>query len=296
MQIGVQTIPQHRSIDELVDMWRRVETAGFDLISVPDHLTPIRAGTDVAMHEAAALHLLLAASTERVECGVLVYCAPFRPVGVLARSLATASAVSGGRCFAGIGAGWWTPDFEMWGLPFGTVAERSDALEEVASTLGPLLRGETVSFSGHHVELRDAMCTVPDGATVPVWVAGNGERRTLPTTARHADGWNSPFTGPTELAARNALLDELCEQAGRDPRAVRRSVNVRLAWDDEALEEVKADMRPGAHEGILHGSVEQVRDRVGAYADSGAELLIIDVRHPQPTEDLLRFAEEIMGT
>lgn len=72
------------------------------------------------MHESRALHLLLAASTKRIECGVLAYCAPFRPVGESARSIATASAVSGVRCVEGIGAGWRTPDFELWVLPFGT--------------------------------------------------------------------------------------------------------------------------------------------------------------------------------
>ncbi len=294
MQFGVQTIPQGRSVHELRAMWEAVEEAGFHVISVPDHLTPIRSAPDAVLLEATALHLLLAMSTERVECGALVYCAPFRPVGVLARSLAVISEVSGGRCFAGLGAGWWPADFEMWGLPFRSAGERSDELAEVTTALRGLLRGETVSLAGRYVQLNDARCAVPDGRSVPIWVAGNGERRTLPTAARSADGWNSPFTGPAELALRNRRLDELCEQEEREPGSLRRSVNVRLAWDDETLAAIKADMRPGAHDGILCGSVEEIRDRVGDYGTAGADLLMIDVRDPQPAEDLLRFAQEVV--
>jgi alkanesulfonate monooxygenase SsuD/methylene tetrahydromethanopterin reductase-like flavin-dependent oxidoreductase (luciferase family) len=53
--------------------------------------------------------------------------------------------------------------------------------------------------------------------------------------ARHADIWNIP--GPpakdlTELAERSRMLDEACAEVGRDPRAIQRSVQIGVDYDD----------------------------------------------------------------
>jgi alkanesulfonate monooxygenase SsuD/methylene tetrahydromethanopterin reductase-like flavin-dependent oxidoreductase (luciferase family) len=270
-------IPEGRSLDDLVSIWAGLEAAGFDAITVPDHLRPIR-GHEGPTYEATALHLLLATTTSSVACGCLVYGAPFRPPGLLAQSLVTIADASGGRAFAGLGAGWWGPDFEHLGLVLGSPGGRSDRLEAVTTDLRRLL---------------GAGASAGDHPAVPVWIAGNGARRTLPTCALLADGWNSPFAGPDAFGESNRHLDRLAEQAGRDPHAITRSVNVRLAWTDEQRAAIEQEMRPGAHAGILHGSTEQVRDRVGEYAAAGADMLVVDVRVPQPLEDLHRFAEEV---
>jgi alkanesulfonate monooxygenase SsuD/methylene tetrahydromethanopterin reductase-like flavin-dependent oxidoreductase (luciferase family) len=295
MKFGVQTIAQGIPVGDLITTWKHLEAAGYDALSVADHLAPIRADDDEPIADGLSLHVLLAASTERVTCGALVYCAAFRPVGVLARALSVVAELSEGRCFAGLGAGWWQPDFQMWGLPFGSPGERSDILEEVAKTLAAVLRGERVDHDGQIGTLDGARCGIRSGATVPVWVAGNGPRRTLPTCAAFADGWNSPFTGPETFAKTSRTLDELCQRAGRAPSAVTRSVNVRLAWDATSEERVRAEMRPGAHEGILSGSPEQIRERVGRYAEAGVDLLMVDVRAPQHVDDLLRFHQEVVA-
>ena len=53
----------------------------------------------------------------------------FRPVSVLAKSVVTVDHISGGRVELGIGAGWFEPDHDAYGFPFGTVGERMTELE-----------------------------------------------------------------------------------------------------------------------------------------------------------------------
>ena len=59
---------------------------------------------------------------------------------------------------------------------------------------------------------------------LPVLIGGNGPRRTLPLAARYADEWNGVFITPEVFAERSARLDELAEQAGRAPGAIKRSL------------------------------------------------------------------------
>ena len=61
-----------------------------------------------------------------------------------------------------------------------------------------------------------------------LWIAGIGEKRILPMTARYADGWNATYIPTEAFKAKSQLLDKLCEAGGRDPADIVRSANVRL--------------------------------------------------------------------
>ena len=72
--------------------------------------------------------------TERVELGTLVTPPFFRNPGVLAKQIATLDQISGGRAFPGFGAGWFTAEFEGYGLPFPKTRDRLRALDEALTT------------------------------------------------------------------------------------------------------------------------------------------------------------------
>jgi alkanesulfonate monooxygenase SsuD/methylene tetrahydromethanopterin reductase-like flavin-dependent oxidoreductase (luciferase family) len=61
----------------------------------------------------------------------------------------------------------------------------------------------------------------------PIWIGGNGPRRTLPLVARYADVWHAWGT-PNSLRDVNARLDELAIEAGRDPSAIVRAGSLSL--------------------------------------------------------------------
>src|SRR5205823_2480603 len=60
----------------------------------------------------------------------------------------------------------------------------------------------------------------------PVLIGGAGPRSTLPLVARYADEWNITTASVDVYRARSQRLAELCDQLGRDPETIRRSVAV----------------------------------------------------------------------
>jgi alkanesulfonate monooxygenase SsuD/methylene tetrahydromethanopterin reductase-like flavin-dependent oxidoreductase (luciferase family) len=65
----------------------------------------------------------------------------------------TADGVSGGRLVLGLGAGWYDPEYLAFGFP---TDHRVDRFEEALRIIGPLLRGERLSFTGRYHQMRDA--------------------------------------------------------------------------------------------------------------------------------------------
>ena len=70
--------------------------------------------------------------------GTLVSPVTFRHPGVLAKSLATLDVLTGGRAFAGVGAGWWEREHAAYGLPFPQPRERLDEVERAIETMRAL--------------------------------------------------------------------------------------------------------------------------------------------------------------
>ena len=241
---GVHTGLQHTTVGELVELWKRIEAAGFDWISIWDHFYAADLTGDPHCLEAVACHAALATTTERVRCGSLVYCVGYRHPAVLANALATIDHLSGGRADIGLGAGWSQLEYDAYGIPFPPVRDRMDMLEEAAQCVRGLLHDDKTTFSGRHFGLVDAQCVPrPVQARLPVWVGGGGERRTLRIAARFADGWNVPFVSPEQFAGKRAVLHRHCEEVGRDPAEIRCAVNVGLAWKEEDLEPQFGNLR-----------------------------------------------------
>ncbi len=92
-----------------------------------------------------------------------------------------------------------------------------------------LFTGEVVSYDGRLVSLHDAQLRpVPvQRPHPPIWVGGNGPRRTLPLVARYADVWHAWGT-PNGMRETNQRLDELAAAAGREPGDIMRASSLSL--------------------------------------------------------------------
>ena len=110
-------------------------------------------------------------------------------------------------------------------------------------------------------------------AQLPIWIGGGGERKTLRTVAKWADGWNVPFVSPDEFARKRQVLLRHCEDVGRDPSEIKCAVNVALAWKDEDLVVQFNGLADFFRDAALTGSDEEARDKVGRYIDAGADQL-----------------------
>jgi alkanesulfonate monooxygenase SsuD/methylene tetrahydromethanopterin reductase-like flavin-dependent oxidoreductase (luciferase family) len=271
-----------------------------------DHLYSVSDLTNPAKpsFEGVATMAALAALTERVRVGCLVFCAGYRYPGVLLKAAVTIDHLSGGRCELGLGAGWNEAEFRAFGMPFPAIRDRLDLVEETAIVLRRLLDGERVTFAGRQVRVEDAVCEPrPMQPRLRLWIGGQGEKRMLRIVARHADGWNVPFLAPEQYAQRNATLDRWCERERRDPRTIVRTVNLGLAiGEDEARarrQEERLQLMFGAladwvRPGHLIGTPRQVIDRLGEYRRAGAEWVILALRAPFDWDGLGLFVRDVM--
>lgn len=289
---GVHTGLQHTTADELRSVWRTIEDLGFGWISIWDHFYGATGRPDdAACLEAVAMHAALACTTSKVRCGSLVYSIGYRHPAVLAKAITAIDLLSGGRADMGIGAGWAVVEYDAYGIEFPDVRTRMDQLEEGIQCLRGLLHDDVTDFEGRHFTLRAARNEPrPVQQQLPIWIGGGGEKRTLKIAARHADGWNVPFISPEQFARKNEVLDRHCADVGRDPGAIRRAVNVGLAFTDESLHAQFGAIAEAVRGGVLSGSDEEIIDTIGRYVDAGADQVNIALRAPFHMDALERFS------
>jgi F420-dependent oxidoreductase-like protein len=289
---GVHVGLQHTTADELRGVWRRIEDLGFGWISVWDHFYGATGKPDdAACLEAVAMHAALACTTSKVRCGSLVYSIGYRHPAVLAKAITAIDQLSGGRADMGIGAGWALVEYNAYGIPFPDAKTRLDQLEEGIQCLRGLLHDDVTDFAGQHFHLSQARNEPrPVQTKLPIWIGGGGEKRTLKIAAKHSDGWNVPFVSPEQFAHKNAVLDQHCETVGRDPRAVRRAINVGLAYSEDSLLQQFGHLAPLVRGGVLSGSDNEIVDRIGQYVEAGADQVNLALRAPFDLESVERFS------
>jgi len=197
------------------------EECGFGGVAVMDHLIQIpqvgRAWDPIP--EPWVTLGLIAGVSSRLRLGTLVSPVTFRPAGVTAKAVATLDALSGGRAFCGVGAGWWAREHAAFGLPFPSARERLDALETTIETMRALWAKGTKAYDGTRVSLPETTCYPRPEGRIPIIVGGNGERRTLRIAAKHADACNVPSDLAT-LDRKIAVLRQFCDEERRDPADV----------------------------------------------------------------------------
>ena len=182
-----------------------------------------------------------------------------------------------------------------WRARRASVPVRLRMLDEAIQCIRLLLTEDVADFDGEFFHLRDARCEPkPVQARLPLWVGGGGEKITLRIAARHADGWNVPFIAPDTYRHKVKVLDEHCSDVGREPGTITKSVNLGLAWRPGDLDAQFGNIAEFVKPGVLMGSVQEVVDRIGEYADAGAEWVILAMRAPFDVDGLDRFASEVL--
>ena len=296
IEIGIHGGQQDVSIDELRRMWKFADRSGFDFISLWDHFyeaPPVDGNAPV--FEAIAAMATLASDTVNAKIGCHVLCVTYRNPGLLANSIMTIDHVSHGRVEVGLGAGWQIPEHLAYGFPFDSPKERSDRLEEGIEVLRMLFSQNVSNFDGNYYQLRDAKLNPrPVQERIPIVVGGRGKRRTLPTAARLADGWNVPYVTVEEFTRLNVFLDEICQIENRDPANLHRSVNLHMRMGTSAKHAVQIQSERGLAEGVVGGTCQEAIETIKAYEQAGADRVSIAIRPPIEWESLQAFAEEVI--
>jgi alkanesulfonate monooxygenase SsuD/methylene tetrahydromethanopterin reductase-like flavin-dependent oxidoreductase (luciferase family) len=240
-----------------------------------------------------------AAITKRLRLGILVTGNTYRNPALLAKMASTVDQISNGRLILGIGASWFKQEHEAFGWEFPSVKERCDRLEEAMELIKMLFKaGGPINYNGQYYKLKGAYfspsCT--QKPHVPIMVGGNGEKRTLRTLARFGDIVNIDFNRPgtPELFKHKMnVINRHCEEFGRDPSEIKRTVCIplRIVKDEKEAEQ----LRKRRGDKYLYGSVPFINDRIQQYIDAGAEEIIFSGIKSNP-ELFEEIQEEVIST
>lgn len=207
-----------------VALAQAAEASGLDLVTFQDH--PYQP----AFLDTWTLMSFVAAATERIRIAPNVLNLPLRPPAVVARSAASLDLLSGGRFDLALGAGGFWDAIEAMGGRRLTPGQSLQALEEAIGLIRELWdtserRGAFTD--GEFWAVRGAKRGPRPAHDIPIWV-GAYKPRMLALTGRAADGWlpSLGYLKPGDLARGNAAIDEAATEAGRDPREIRRLLNV----------------------------------------------------------------------
>jgi F420-dependent oxidoreductase-like protein len=219
--------------DRLCRAAETAEASGFDVVSLPDHLqqNAVGGGPGSPMFEAYTALGALAMRTTSVRLMALVSPVTLRNPALLAKAVSTLDVLSGGRAVLGIGAGWDASEHDAYGFAFPAVAERMDRLDETLQICRALFQDERATVGGAHYAVRGAPNSPrPLGGSIPVLVAGGGERRTLALAARYGDACNVMGDAAT-VRRKLDVLQQHCVKIGRDPAEITKTVFVLVPED-----------------------------------------------------------------
>jgi F420-dependent oxidoreductase-like protein len=268
-------VPPERLFDRVVEQAQAAEAAGFELVTVMDHLYQIPGvgSTAEPMLEGWSVLAALSRETSTVRLGTLVTGVTYRNPAMLAKQVTTLDVLSGGRAMLGIGAAWNEEEHIGYGIDFPPLKERMDRLEEALTIAKLMFTEERPSFQGQHYRIHEALNSprpIQAGGP-PILVGGGGEQRTLRIAAKFADMTHWFALGLDALRHKDELLVRYCDEIGRDPATIQRTIGapVIVMRTEAEAKAVLEYLPPERRANVAAGTPEQVAEVLGQYIDAG---------------------------
>ena len=199
---------------------QRAERAGFYSLWVMDHFFQIRnvGPAENEMLEGYSALAFAAGRTNHIKLGTMVTGVTYRHPGILVKTVTSLDVLSHGRAYLGIGAAWNEEEHNGLGVPFPSVSERFERLEEALQIAHHMWEGNERPFEGKHYQLARPLNS-PQSVQKPhppILIGGTGERKTLRLVAQYADGCNLfARIGDDELKHKLNVLRDHCLSVGR---------------------------------------------------------------------------------
>ncbi|MEA2623178.1 MAG: hypothetical protein QOH61_2088 [Chloroflexota bacterium] len=254
----------------LAQIVRTADEVGFDSIWVMDHFFQIRGvgAAEEPMLEGFTTLGYAAALTKRARIGLMVGGIHYRQPALWLNAATTLDVLTGGRSYFGIGAAWNQEESEALGFAFPDLRDRFRMLED---TLQYVLAGWTGDmgtqepFIGKQVQAGRVLNS-PQALSrphPPILIGGGGEQKTLRLVAKYADACNI-FGSPDNLRRKYEILEEHCEDVGRDYDAIEKT---NLAGISISEDGARGSLTP-AH----------FVERLGGWAEAGSMHTIFSLR------------------
>ena len=241
LHIGVITI-QNAPWKKLVKRWKFIDGTQFDSLWVADHFTHWKE-KDMTFFECWTTLAGMACETSRIRVGTAVTNARWRHPAWFAKQVLAVDHISNGRLDLGLGAsGAGVGECTMTGYEIWSAKKRVEHFREYVEIVDQLLRNPVTTFRGKYYNLEEAI-VMPDPIQKPrppIYIGARGPKM-LKITAKFADAWNTLQgienleESAERIKERNRLLDDYCNEIGRDPSTLRRTMGI---YENEAMHNI----------------------------------------------------------
>jgi alkanesulfonate monooxygenase SsuD/methylene tetrahydromethanopterin reductase-like flavin-dependent oxidoreductase (luciferase family) len=263
-------------VDEALDTARWADAAGWYGVWYADHYMPNTGTAEIKpgdAHECWAMLPAIATVTEHVRIGSLVAPTSVHHPAVLANRATTIDHLSNGRMVLGLGAGWQINEHAAYGIELEPPGRRVQRFEEAIQIIRGLTTQDRTTFAGELYTITDAPADPkPIQSRLPILV-GTAGRRMLRLVARYADEWNT-WGNVATATSRRAAFSDACAAEGRDEHSMHTSVQALIVISESADVIERAGVGPYG-ERTLAGSVAQIVDAIGSYAELGFDEFIV---------------------
>lgn len=303
--LRVFTEPQQgASYDDLLGVARRAESLGFGAFFRSDHYLKMGSVSgDPGPTDAWITLAGLARDTSTIRLGTLVTSATFRHPGPLAVSVAGVDQMSGGRVELGLGAGWYAEEHRAYGIPFPSLGERFERLEDhlaIVTGMWATPSGTPFSHDGRHCSVIDspALPKPVQSAGVPLIIGGRGERRTPRLAARYAAEFNTPFMSIDEFVVQRDRVRRACDDIGRDPDSMIFSAALVVCVGENETEverrarAIGRDPEELRRNGVA-GTPSEVITTLSGWTDAGASRIYLQMLDLSDHDHLDLIAESV---
>jgi F420-dependent oxidoreductase-like protein len=275
--------------DEWAAIAQACEEHGVEALFRSDHYLSVEGQTARGSLDAWATISALAAVTSTLRLGTLVSPATFRHPSELAKVVATADHVSGGRVELGMGTGWLEDEHRAYGFAFPPLKERMDRLAEQLEVVTGEWADGRARVDGRYFSIDVDAAPKPVQRPRPnLLLGGSGGPRSLALAARHVDEYNTVYETAGSCARIRADLDAACERAGREPIPL----SLMTGWlvgDDESdlLDRAGRLAELRGHDGgaesfveslpdaWITGTIDQARERLRELEEAGVHRVML---------------------
>ncbi|MFY9586391.1 MAG: TIGR03560 family F420-dependent LLM class oxidoreductase [Actinomycetota bacterium] len=288
------------SWDQWVALALAAEEAGLEALFRSDHYLSFSHPRERVVLDAWASIAGLAAVTRRIKLGTMVSPATFRHPSNLAKSVATADHISGGRVELGLGAGWNEAEHRAYGFPFPPTKVRLEMFAEQAEIVHRSWNDRAFSFSGKHYTIED-LDALPKPAHAPhpnFIVGGQAGPKSVAVAARWADEYNTNFANAETCTRRRARAVEAWEKAGRHEPPVFSLMTGSVVGRDEGdmLQRAERIMAHAGQSGeprafldalpdvMIIGTLTRAADRLKALGDAGVDRVMLQMQDHSDVE------------